>query len=407
MSGTDTRQREAERYPQITRAFQRTAWAVQLETYGTLVEIVSRRAHGETLTAEEIQARVGGRPARRDFQMAGTVAILPVYGVLIPRADVFTEMSGGTSVQRLQAAFRDAVEDENVTAIVLDVESPGGSSDLIPEFANDIRSARGTKPIVAVANTRAASAAYWLASQAEELVVTKSGDVGSIGTFAAHQDISKQLEMEGVTVTLVASSKEKVEASPFQPLSEEAQAEIQRHVDYVQGMFESDVAKGRGVSVETVRSSFGRGRMFRATEAVKLGMADRVDTLEATVQRLSRRRAHAPAPPPPPAPEDLLDDDGDPGASAELADVTTFADARRAAIVAADAVVNRTRAILAAPDGRLSAATRDQLHADRAAFVAAAGALGELLASTEPQSEPDDLLELEYAFAGHRDRLRR
>lgn len=397
MSVTDTRRREADAYPQVVRAFRETAWAILPETYSTLAEIVSLRARGETFTAEEIQARVGGRESRRDFQMAGTVAILPVYGVLIPRADLMTEMSGGTSIQRLQSSFRDAVADENVSAIVLDIESPGGSSDLLPEFAAQIREARGSKPIVAVANTRAASAAYWIFSQADEGVVTRSGDVGSVGTFAAHQDISRQLEADGVTVTLVASSPQKVEMSPFQPLSDEARAELQRHVDHVQSMFESDVAAGRGVSVDTVRSSFGNGRMFHAEEAVSLGMADRVGTLEETVQRLARSGVSLPAP---------QQQDNPLESSTDLVDMTSYADARRSALTAADAVITRTRAILAAPRGRLSAATRDQLHADADAMQTAADELRELVTETD-HAEPTDLLELEYAFAGHSARLRR
>lgn len=407
MSEKLTPEREAELYPHVLHAVRQTAWAIDRNSgeWAAIQEVMILRSRGVRFTPEQIESRVGSREARRDFQVVGSVGILPVYGVLIPRADAFSEMSGASSVQRLSSIFGEMVEDDNVSAIVLDVDSPGGSSFLIAEFAGDIRAARGTKPIVAVANPRAASAAYWIASQADEVVVTKSGDVGSIGTFAIHEDISKALESEGVTITEVASSPEKVETSPFKPLSEAAEAEIKRRVDEMQAMFESDVAKGRRVSVDTVRKDFGNGRMLSAQAAVRVGLVDRIDTLEATVQRLARKR-NVQVPVQEPEPVDLVDDDTD--SQGTVTDLSSYADARRAAIVAADAVVNRTRAILAAPRGRLSAATRDQLHADAEALEAAAVAIRELSAeSAAPETdEADDGLELEFAFAGHAERFR-
>lgn len=398
MSETDTREREAERYPQIMRAFRETAWAILPETFATLFEVLSLRAQGQQFTAEEIHARVGGREPRRDTMMAGPVAVLPIYGVLVPKADMFTEMSGGSSVERLQSEFMDAVEDENVSAIVLDVDSPGGSTDLITEFAATIRSARGSKPIVASVNPRAGSAAAWLAAQADEIAITRSGEIGSIGVFGIHENISKMLEAAGVEMTVIASSKEKVETLPFVEFSEEAKAAAQARVDEMYGMFVSDMAKGRRVSAATVRSDFGGGRMLSAANAVKVGLADRIEGLDATVQRLSRRRAHAPVPEPPEVPEVVE-------AEANVLDLTSYADARRTAILAADAVVNRTQAILAAPRGRLSAATRDQLSAHVEALQAAASAITELVAASDPEPETDESLELEWAhlvLAGRR-----
>jgi capsid assembly protease len=283
----DMSEREG-RYPRVARAVLETPWAILPATMAAIVDLIALRVQGERLSEEEVQARIGAGPPRRDAQRVGLVAVVPVYGVITPKADMFTQMSGGTSVDRLQAMFRDAMSDSSVQAVVLDVDSPGGQVDLVPELAADMRSFRGRKPVVAVANTLAASAAYWLAAQADEVVVTPSGSVGSIGVFAAHDDVSAMQEKLGVKTTLVSAGKYKTEGNPFEPLDEAARGQIQALVDEAYGMFVSDVAKGRRVSVDMVRSGFGEGRLVTAKGAVNAGMADRVDTLEATIRRLSR-----------------------------------------------------------------------------------------------------------------------
>jgi signal peptide peptidase SppA len=276
------------KYPQIVRAVTETPWAILPATLAAIVDLIALRVRGERLSEEEVQARIGAGPPRRNAQRAGAVAVLPIYGVITPKADVFTQMSGGTSVDRIQAMFREAMADDTVSALVLDVDSPGGQVDLIPELAAEMRAARGSKPVVAVANTLAASAAYWLAAQADEVVVTPSGSVGSVGVFAAHDDISAMQEKLGVKTTLISAGKFKTEGNPFEPLDEEARAHIQSLVDEAYGMFVGDLAKGRRVSVETVRGEFGQGRLVTAKNALSSGMVDRVDTLEATVKRFMR-----------------------------------------------------------------------------------------------------------------------
>jgi signal peptide peptidase SppA len=273
------------RYPHVQRLIFETPWAIEPLVLQAIREMIVLRADGGGFTPEEIQARIGPGPARRDRQNAGSVSVLPLHGVITPKADLMTEMSGGTSVDRFRADLLSAVDDKDVSAIVLDVSSPGGMTDMIPELAADIREARGRKPIVAVANTKAASAAYWLASQADEIIVTPSGSVGSVGVFAAHDDLSGAMEKAGVKTTLVSAGKDKTLGNPYEPLSEDARAMIQEHVDEMYQMFTADVAKGRRVPVADVRGGFGEGRMLTAKNAVKAGMADSVATLQATVDR--------------------------------------------------------------------------------------------------------------------------
>jgi ClpP class serine protease len=139
---------------------------------------------------------------------------------------------------------------------------------------------------VAVANHLMASAAYWIGSAAEEVVVTPSGDVGSVGVFAMHEDWSGALEKEGINISLISAGKYKVEGNPYQPLGEEARAAIQASVDEVYDVFTNAVARNRGVNPAAVRTGFGEGRVVGAQEALKLGMVDRIDTLEGTINRL-------------------------------------------------------------------------------------------------------------------------
>ena len=197
----------------------------------------------------------------------------------------------GTSTERFAQRFREALANPEVGSILIDVQSPGGTVDGVQELADEIRAARGDKPIIAIANAYAASAAYWIASAADEMVVTPSGEVESIGVFAAHQEFSKMDEMLGCKTTLIAAGKFKVEGNPFEPLSEEARDAIQARVDDYYSMLVSDVAKARGVKVSDVRGGFGQGRMVGARDAVAQGMADRIDTFDNTLTRLLSGRS--------------------------------------------------------------------------------------------------------------------
>lgn len=286
-------------YGRILQAVMALPWAIMPAKLAVIRDLLALRAAGERLTAEEIRERLAGQPAHAAAGSAtsagGGVMVLPLVGTIVPRADMMTEMSGGLSLQRFTTAFRQALADPNVRSIVLDVDSPGGQVGGVEELAAEIFRARGQKQITAVANGLAASAAYWIGSAAEELVVTPSGEVGSIGVFAVHEDVSQALASDGVVMTLVSAGKYKVEGNPFEPLTEEARAAIQERVDGYYGMFVSAVARNRGVKASDVRGGFGEGRMVGAKEAVSLGMADRVGTLDETISRLVGGRRRQPA----------------------------------------------------------------------------------------------------------------
>lgn len=277
------------RYRQVLRTVAATPWAIMPGTLAAIVDLVHLRASGERFTEDEVRERIGAGPARRNAERKGSIAVLPLYGVIAPKATLMSDVSGGTSLDRFRAAFSQLLADPSVDQILIDVDSPGGSVELVPEMAADLRAARGKKPMVAIANTLMASAAYHIASQADEIVITPSGELGSIGVFCAHDDISGMLAQMGVKTTLISAGKDKTLGNPFEPLTAEGAAMLQATVDEFYKMMTADIAKGRNVAVATVRGGFGEGRIVTANEAVRLGMADRVDTFDATVNRMLQR----------------------------------------------------------------------------------------------------------------------
>jgi signal peptide peptidase SppA len=230
-----------------------------------------------------------GRAGPRSALGHGGVAVIPIYGPISHRETLFSMIFGGSSCQRFSAALQQALADPSVSAVIIDIDSPGGTVDGVPELSSEIYNARGKKKIVALANGMAASAAYWIGTSADELWVTPSGQVGSIGVFAAHEDISKALDMEGIKVSLVSAGRFKTEGMPYEPLSSEARASIQKMVDDFHAMFINAVARNRDVASSTVRNGFGEGRMLSAQDAVRAGMADGVATLDQTLARLHGR----------------------------------------------------------------------------------------------------------------------
>jgi signal peptide peptidase SppA len=278
-------------YDHVVQAVYFRPWAI-LEPYHEIIRAAVRRhVEGVALSSVELQDRLAAGRQRATAPSIARVAVIPVHGVIVPRASIFSAMSGGTSIEELSRTFRSALSDEEVDAIVFDMDSPGGIVDGVPEFAEEIRASRGRKPIAAVSNTMMASAAYWLGSQADEITVTPSGEAGSIGVFSAHEDWSAWWEAEGIKTTLISAGKFKTEGNEFEPLGDEARAFFQSKVDDYYGMFVRDVAAGRKASTSAVRAGYGQGRMLTAKDAVAADIADRVATLEDTIVRVGRQGA--------------------------------------------------------------------------------------------------------------------
>lgn len=274
------------RYQRVISAAIRTPWAILPEKLRVIEALLADKARGVVYSQEEIQAKISDRKAEKIAQSHGAVAVLPIVGTIMQRAPLLDEISGGggVSTEQVSRHLRALVADESIKAIILEIDSPGGSVFGVEELAREIYEARSKKTIVAVASSMAASAAYWLAAQAEEVVVTPSGAVGSIGVYSMHVDYSQALENEGVAVSLIHAGDHKVEGNPYEPLGDEARAELQRSVDEYYEMFVGAVQRGRGGQVS---SDVMQGRMYSAEQARKNKLADRVATLDETIARFT------------------------------------------------------------------------------------------------------------------------
>ncbi|MCR5874373.1 S49 family peptidase [Phenylobacterium sp. J426] len=289
------------RYAHILLAVASEIWAMHPAKLAAMIDFLALQASGVKFTAEEIEARIAPQTAAAVARREGAVAVIPLRGVIANRMSLMGDISGGTSAEGLSKAFQAAVDDDGVKAIVLDVDSPGGNVHGIEELSAQIAAARGSKPIVAQVNATAASAAYWVASAADEVVVTPSGWVGSVGAMTAHEDVSEALAKLGVKRTLVASTEFKGEGAPYLPMTDEYREHLQSQVDAYDAMFVERLAANRGVSSSLVRENYGKGRMVLAREAVSQGMADRVGVMSETLARFgvqskptTKARARAP-----------------------------------------------------------------------------------------------------------------
>ena len=272
--------------------------AIMPQKLDAIVQFLHVRGAGIRYSDTDIEARIGGTPQARanSHVMAGRdTAIIPVMGVIGQRLNMVQNLSsgGGTSTEMVGAALREMDADQQIQRVVLDISSPGGSVYGTPELAaiiGQIARAGRTK-ITAQVNSLAASAAYWIASQANEIVITPSGEVGSVGVYTIHNDLSGKAAMEGIARTYISAGKYKVAGHPFSALDEEARAALQGRVNEIYGQFVQAVATGRSralgrnITAAMVRGGFGEGRVVGAVEAVKLGMADRIGTLDDTVRR--------------------------------------------------------------------------------------------------------------------------
>ena len=274
--------------------FLTTPWALMPERLQAMSGILTRWSAGEPPSDETLfQVNTDRliRDTRKQIATASTgsgIAVLPLYGVVTQRGNMVDDISGpgSTSTQQFSAVLRQMLADDTVGQILIDIDSPGGSVYGVSELAGEIVKARAQKPVIAVANSLAASAAYWIGCSASEFYVTPGGEVGSIGVWQAHFDYSKALEEDGVKPTLISAGKFKVEGNPYVPLDEQAQAFMQSRVDDYYNAFVEAVAVGRGVSISDVRNGMGEGRVLGAEAALAMNMVDGISTFDEVLSKM-------------------------------------------------------------------------------------------------------------------------
>jgi signal peptide peptidase SppA len=280
-----------ERYTHVAKFVSEVPWCIEPRALDIIVAVLSERLAGERPSEDTIRARLAlAPPTTAPSRAPDSVAVLRLDGVLMHRAGLFADVSGATSTEQFGRAFQAAVDDPAIRAIAIDTNSPGGGVAGVQELADQIYAARGAKPITSVVNATAASAALWIAAQADQVIATPSGMLGSIGCIAVHLDYSRQAEMLGVKPTIIHAGPHKADGSDLAPLSDDARADLQGKCDAYYHTFLSAMARARGVSTKTVAEDFGQGRMLTARDAVAVGLADGLGTLDAVIARLAAGR---------------------------------------------------------------------------------------------------------------------
>lgn len=225
-----------------------------------------------------------GTTAKGGYRVIDGIAVIDVFGVLAHHGGLQADSSYIEGYDAIANRLDSALADRDVSAIVLNVDSPGGEVSGAFQLADQIRAARAVKPIHAVASDLAASAGYLIASAAQTVSVSPSGQVGSIGVVTCHVDLSGAMEKAGVKVTPIFAGAHKVDGNPYAPLPAEVAGRIQADIDHYYAMFVSAVADSRALTPRAIRAT--EAAMYIGQNAVAAGLADRLETPDQLIARL-------------------------------------------------------------------------------------------------------------------------
>ena len=256
-------------------------WMIQAEALENILSVADRMGDPEALATRL------GRPLdnARKVSMRDGVAVIPVTGPIFRYANLFSEISGATSTQVLATDIQAALDNSYVRGIVLDINSPGGDATGIAELGAMIRAARSKKPIKAYAGGAMASAAYWIGSAADEIIIDETAILGSIGVVMSGVDTTERDAKAGVRRIEIVSSR--APNKRVDPQTDEGRANVLAIVNALEDVFVGAVAANRGVSTDKVLTDFGQGGVLVGAAAIKAGMADRLGSLETVIAELA------------------------------------------------------------------------------------------------------------------------
>ena len=253
------------------------AWAIEERTFRNIVGVIDR--HGRSADELDDMAALISRKQRgrkhRGYDVVGGTAVIPIHGIISKRSSMVANASepSGTSTADVSKLLSHAMADDSVDRVLFDVDSPGGSVHGIDELAQEIYEAREHKPIIALADGMMASAAYWIASQADEVYATRGASVGSIGVFQPVIDSSRAHKNQGIEVDVIKSAAHKGTGYPGASISDDARQSIQADVDAYHELFAEAVQRGRGFDDETIEA-VADGRMHVGARAEQAGLVD-------------------------------------------------------------------------------------------------------------------------------------
>jgi signal peptide peptidase SppA len=253
-------------------------WMIEADYFHRAVSMVKTGAW-KMADEEDIKTRNNAAFA---ISPLGT-AVISLNGPLMKAASKF----GGTSTVQARNLLRQAAADPSINSILLSIDSPGGTVAGTSELATEVRNARQAKPVFAQIDDLGASAAYWVASQAEKIFSNEMGQIGSIGTIAVLEDMSKMADMQGIKIHVVSTGEYKGAGTPGAPITEEHLAYFQQRVNDLNQHFLQAVKQGRGMGIEQVRK-LADGKVHIAAKAVEMGLIDGVQGVEATLKQLAK-----------------------------------------------------------------------------------------------------------------------
>ena len=226
-------------------------------------------------------------------RFVGQTALITINGSLVNRGAWIDAQSGVVSYDGIAAQLAEAADDPEIKAIVIDMNSYGGEATGMTTLAAKVRAVRKSKRVVAIVNDVAASAGYGIVSQADEVVISPTSMVGSIGVVLLHLDRSGELAAKGVRPTLIHAGARKVDGNPFGPLPENVRADMERDVMRFYGLFVEAVEHGRGRRLSAAKARATEAAVFIGEDAIKAGLADRIGTIEEVLAELNRPSARS------------------------------------------------------------------------------------------------------------------
>jgi len=291
------------RYPHIAARIFNTPLLIHPQKLDAIIAGLSERlrgaaplavaaADGSRLLAPELFSTRRGEASDRGYRMVEGVAVLNVSGALLHRSRLdMAESTYLVGYNDLAADLEDAMSHPDVHAVLQVYDSPGGEAQGAFEYAQRIFDLRGRKPMHAIADGMALSAAYLGASATDEVAVTTTGYAGSVGVVSRHVDFSRALDQDGITVTHIFAGAHKVDGNPYEPLPEDVRSAWQAEIDGLYTMFVDAVARHRGMEAAAVRKT--QAASYSGVAAVASGLADRIATTDQLISELAAQRSRS------------------------------------------------------------------------------------------------------------------
>jgi signal peptide peptidase SppA len=207
------------------------------------------------------------------------VAIVNIQGSMVSGSAGFMRLFGVVGYDDIQDAMMQAVADKSVKSILLNIDSGGGAVAGVNDASKLVAEVNKVKPVVTYTGGVMASAALWLGCAASKMFAGETAITGSLGVLMVHASRARQLENDGVKVTVIRAGKDKALMNPYEDLTDRALEEAQSKADALYDVFLSHVADSRGMNLAAADAAFGQGREFVGKQAVKAGLIDEIGSL--------------------------------------------------------------------------------------------------------------------------------